>query len=489
MLNLCEIKEGSRRLDHSGNVFHEALKYAENGEKDFLVVNPDGEDYGLEYLNNDVFVRSCSGFPMGLIGGEQPLFPEYFDYDENDRDGLYLDIFDGYSGVYLKDLNEYTAAVAKVLLKYTEKKVYISDSRFLMFLDCADNLVTVSPDGKTGDGKVMTVVQEFVMDALKGVYDLVDSIELFHNVFYHQYIDSMRDLNIKGVIVTVPKTEGIGSILNYCMRMKFICRQRGLEMYVKPGCTRYKDEMLCRYFKLPIKQLDLKKPAEGIPETKYALMDNLFTDAEGNYYVDLFPTFVFTDEYYKTHDSFLEDPENTLTLDVLSDRFISELEEYREAVFKDKKVLGVLVRGSDYIVYNMPEQPMPLEELIPLIRSVKEEGGYDAIFLATEDKDYYKALVETFSKDLIAISQTRISQSELKECIFISELEKARSTEETYDDIQEDSMVNYFYALYLLSMCDGFLGTPTCSGVFMVKSFNKGKFEFCRTVHAERRNV
>ena len=40
-----------------------------------------------------------------------------------------------------------------------------------------------------------------------------------------------------------------------------------------------------------------------------------------------------------------------------------------------------------------------------------------------------------------------------------------------------DTTVNYFYALYILSRCDGFLTSSMCNGVFIVRAFNEGRFE------------
>ena len=40
----------------------------------------------------------------------------------------------------------------------------------------------------------------------------------------------------------------------------------------------------------------------------------------------------------------------------------------------------------------------------------------------------------------------------------------------------EDTTVNYFYALYMLSRCDSFLCSGKCNGWDIVNEFNKGKF-------------
>lgn len=40
-----------------------------------------------------------------------------------------------------------------------------------------------------------------------------------------------------------------------------------------------------------------------------------------------------------------------------------------------------------------------------------------------------------------------------------------------------DTTINYFYALYVLSKCDGFLASTLCNGVNIVRAFNEGRFE------------
>ena len=40
-----------------------------------------------------------------------------------------------------------------------------------------------------------------------------------------------------------------------------------------------------------------------------------------------------------------------------------------------------------------------------------------------------------------------------------------------------DTTVNYIYAIYLLSRCDGFIASGQCNGVDMVLSFHETRFE------------
>ena len=45
-----------------------------------------------------------------------------------------------------------------------------------------------------------------------------------------------------------------------------------------------------------------------------------------------------------------------------------------------------------------------------------------------------------------------------------------------YDAWMEDSLVNYFYALYLLSRCESFMYSGQCGGVVLTKSLCSSEF-------------
>ena len=59
---------------------------------------------------------------------------------------------------------------------------------------------------------------------------------------------------------------------------------------------------------------------------------------------------------------------------------------------------------------------------------------------------------------------------------YISDLEKKQNTGEAYNASVEDTTVNYFYAMYMLSRCESFISNCMCSGVNIVNSFNGDKF-------------
>ena len=142
-------------------------------------------------------------------------------------------------------------------------------------------------------------------------------------------------------------------------------------------------------------------------------------------------------------------------------------------------MLGVLIRGTDYVINSMPAnlRQADVETMIPMIREWVQKYGYEKIFLATEDRDILNRVREAFPGKVLAVAQERYSISDFRGARFISELDQKVSDEENSEAALEDTTVNYFYALYLLSECDGFICSGNCNGDNVVRSFNKGKFQ------------
>ena len=151
-------------------------------------------------------------------------------------------------------------------------------------------------------------------------------------------------------------------------------------------------------------------------------------------------------------------------------------------VFADKRMLGILLRGSDYIASGMSgaSAPVTVESTLPKIREWMEEEKYDGIFLATEDRDILDKMLSAFPGQIRVISQERYSITDFsrENVTTISELDKKRHPEkEDYDAFVEDSLANYFYALYLLSRCESFMYSGQCGGIVMAKALKPEGFK------------
>ena len=160
------------------------------------------------------------------------------------------------------------------------------------------------------------------------------------------------------------------------------------------------------------------------------------------------------------------------------DQLISEMDEYAEAVIGDKKILGVYIRGTDYIttnIYGISKQAT-VPEMIPMIRKWMDEYSFDGIFLATEDEGILRDMRAEFGSLVKIVAQERFSVEEFKTVKLIAELENEKYAPDEKEEHIEDMTVNYFYAMYVLSKCDSFIASGLSNGIDMVKGFNLDHF-------------
>ena len=133
--------------------------------------------------------------------------------------------------------------------------------------------------------------------------------------------------------------------------------------------------------------------------------------------------------------------------------------EYEQILKNKGKVLGVLCRGTDYLLNRPskhPIQPDPLD-VIKRAEEALIECNCSHIFLATEDEDIYDYFREHFKDKLLVNQQRRISR---KEMINISAVSIAKS-KITRDKNNYLSGLEYLSAINLLSKCSCFIGGRT----------------------------
>ena len=445
MLILGEYDTGTnyRKLCNDRNLFHEALYYVLRGEKRFHVENG-SEKFDLIYEDNDERAKNDPAFPDSDFFRSEMIFPPYYFYDEYDTDKIIMMIFRDRDEVYFEELNEYSVVIGAYLLKHTELKVTFRDERFRFFkeLDGAQAAEEPSRD------KVLYVQSSY--------YPIFTSREricttgLFHCMFMLQWLTDLPKEKIRYLSFSIRKTEGIGSILTVYSLVSQLFGDLGIEAFIEPGCTRFSDELLGKYFAFG-----------AVPED---------SDRTNTAYATAFNSLILN------HN--IDGYTAKIGLDLLRPEFVAQMQEYSEPVLDGKKVLGVLLRGSDYVLANFAGSyhPADIEDCIRVVGQRIDECGYDRIFVATEDYDYLKRMITAFPHRVLAVSQERFSVSDFKEVQYISELEKQRYSGTTYLDSVEDTTVNYLYAMFMLSRCESLIANCYCSGVKIAESFNDGRY-------------
>ncbi len=457
MLQIVEKTKGIHTvLRHGEKVFHEALSLVKKGETYFHVDCGDGHGYDLAYVTNmEVFPEQLRKTIETSSGG-YPIHPEFLDYDEEDAKNLCLEFLHQFERAEFECLDEYTIATAKVLFKNTDSEVVFQDERARWFLPDSEKLIIVEKFEDERSADVLRVTSNpMELGVSSGDYSYLSSIVAFQNVFFWQELIAGKKTDIQYAETVISHTTGIGGILAHLTKVSRVIATRGWKEYLSPGCTRYPDEILSKYFKIR------SKPDDATKENTVVL-DN-YTALSITWFFNQYPA-----DFDET---------------IMSDMLREDIDEYAEAVLKGKRTLGILIRGTDFTLLRVGDNRIhaTVPQMVPTIRRWMKEGNYEQIFLATEDADIFEAMHREFPDHLIVIAQERHSLSQLKEknSNLLADLEAKLNTGSEYMEKLEDTTVNYFYALVLLSKCDGFLCSGSCNGYEVVRSFNHGRFEKC----------
>ena len=441
----CNSQRDGEKLVHSGNVFHEAIEK----KADYCHVYRDGEPvYDLEKIDNNYTIRHSKG---AQDNGFSEIFFDFDHYDEKDDRTINLSLIRRFQVMEIEELTEYSIVIAKIAAEKLNMQVFVTDPRIRLFTDDPANIRIV--EELPGRPDSMVITKEFLIGLYRGDVRKNHSVPLFSELFFLQGLADGKDLSkVKYCQIEFDKIIGIGAILDTFNKMETLLAGFGIQCFLKENCSRYNDDMLSKYFVLK------KRPADADESNTCVCAD----------FIKLYviPTF-----------QMIQIP---LKETVIDEGFNKEMEEYCEAVFGNDKVLGVLIRGTDYKVAEVgpTNKQASAEDLIPKIRQWMEEYGFDRIFLATEDQDALDTMIREFGKDKVrVIAQERFSVSEFKDVHLIKDLEKEKRSGSAYEAALEDITVNYFYALKLLAKCNSFIASGNCSGTKMVLGFNNGRFE------------
>ncbi len=136
MLNFAERNnEELITLKHGINVFHDALAKVAKGETRFHVTDEKGivPDYDLVYTANMLmFPEQVRAMVIKMTQGGGVYAP-FLTYDEEDEENLQIDFLKQFSKIELESADEYSIAVARTALKYTDIPVYYTDEKFDWF--------------------------------------------------------------------------------------------------------------------------------------------------------------------------------------------------------------------------------------------------------------------------------------------------------------------------------------------------------------------
>lgn len=141
----------------------------------------------------------------------------------------------------------------------------------------------------------------------------------------------------------------------------------------------------------------------------------------------------------------------------VQDYIYNDMEKIREEKFKGKEIIGVFIRGTDYVAFMpkghsiQPDKKIIKKEILKL----KEKYENAAIFIVTEDENIYSYLSDYFKSDLIQIEDIRFSN--YKGDDYIAKYCKNNSYEIGYI---------YLIKLLLLAKCNYLIASITNGSKF-----------------------
>lgn len=188
------------------------------------------------------------------------------------------------------------------------------------------------------------------------------------------------------------------------------------------------------------------------------------------------------DKYLMGH--FYDDPPRIERFRYLFRKYIKFNEETRDyldnlcnSVIGDKRTVGVLCRGTDYVMVkpkNHPIQP-DTETVIEDTRKVMKEYCCTHVFIATEDQDILDSFKTEFGECLLYLEQERLSKKGMGKDSWLADEKKKHNIEQN----KRKAGLDYMAATYILSRCTCYIGGRT-GGSKGVLIMTKG-FEFEKT--------
>lgn len=174
------------------------------------------------------------------------------------------------------------------------------------------------------------------------------------------------------------------------------------------------------------------------PQKRYLMGQIEFYDnpQKINYYKEIFKKYIIINK------------ETQKFLDSIKDEYFP----------KNSRVLGVLCRGTDYVVQkpkNHPVQPKT-EQVIEDAKNVMKEYHCEYLFLATEDQDILDSFQKEMHEKILFLPQRRYTKEDLHNTLFLAQAKEEDKQRNRLDDAKM-----YLASIYLLTKCNCFIGGRT----------------------------
>ena len=134
----------------------------------------------------------------------------------------------------------------------------------------------------------------------------------------------------------------------------------------------------------------------------------------------------------------------------------------KKLFFNSNNVLGVKLRGTDYITMKLKNHPIPpkLDDVISDVKKLIEKNKYDWVFIASEDERIKKRFINTFIDKIKYLnSKNKINYDYNKKEIIIKNKNVAGNLEYAK---------NYLMNIYILTKCTDIVMTRGSGGAGVI---------------------
>lgn len=403
-----------------GGIFVEARDYcAENRVPYgtyFPVLDENSECvYLLYYFENRVYTIEN---PNGEV------LKQHFKYNvENNEKDLDYTLVESANGYVFSELEEYTYAIAMILAKkYPEKPKIFLDEKISYFPELAEVSVYISPieisemfeeerylwvtsDGinhRIGEMGHISEKHKFLPEHWVNVYN---SINVLYSMLWCSIKECFGTKNRNHTILVIDFCGGFAGLTDY-MRIVFayysLAKQRkwkfAIDLSHKPNqYLMSESENMWDYFFEPLSDLSLEEVYESVSVIRASVNEMTFYNNKILPYLRI--------RYYW-------DNRKLMQIVKFNEETKTEIDKWMpEILKKNNKVLGVILRGTDYreeALGQWNKKVADLDKMIQKCKFLMELYRYSYIFLATEDLEYYKKMKEEFGDRCLTIEQKRV---------------------------------------------------------------------------------
>ncbi len=145
---------------------------------------------------------------------------------------------------------------------------------------------------------------------------------------------------------------------------------------------------------------------------------------------------------------------------VLNSLMQERMNSYINTHFPGHRILGLLLRGTDYNATTAYGHPIPpsIDQVETMVIDKMKELNFDRILLVTEDESIFAYITKRFKGQIMVVDQPRFSKKEGK---YISNSVRDCNV----DNIE--LMRSYVLALHLLSRCQGIICANTSGSMIL----------------------